>query len=65
MKAPAPCRHLGGGHTGYSAHLGGALAGILVGANLVRNFRHERWVEVGPGAQLVLKWAPGAPISQG
>jgi len=28
---------------GYSAHIGGALAGFLVGVNLIRNFRHERW----------------------
>jgi len=28
---------------GYSAHIAGALAGFLVGVNLIRNFRHERW----------------------
>lgn len=31
----------GSANIGYSAHLGGALAGFLVGMNVIRNFRVE------------------------
>jgi hypothetical protein len=40
------CRHSEGGSEstiGYAAHGGGALAGFLVGINLLRNFKHMRW----------------------
>jgi len=33
----------GDGTVGYAAHAGGSLAGVLVGINVVRNFRHKKW----------------------
>ena len=39
------CRYSGTGDrtVGYAAHAGGSLAGVLVGINVVRNFRHKKW----------------------
>ncbi len=31
---------------GYMAHLGGAVAGLLVGINVLRNLRQRRWEKV-------------------
>jgi len=32
-----------GGSVGYSAHIGGSLAGFLIGINIIRNLRHKKW----------------------
>ena len=32
---------------GYSAHIGGAAAGFLVGMNILRNFHHKVYYESG------------------
>jgi len=38
-------RYTGGGNgsIGYSAHIAGGVAGILIGMNVLRNFHHKRW----------------------
>lgn len=38
-------RYSGNGQdsVGYAAHVGGCLAGFLVGINVIRNLRHKKW----------------------